>query len=61
MESERKQKPYPYKAAEFTTEELEKMKSMASLREYNVFHDCNHIIYSLTVQLIKERAANEKP
>lgn len=60
MESERKQKPYPYKAAEFTAEELEKMKSASSLREYNVFHDCNHIIYSLVVQLIKERSKNEK-
>lgn len=54
METENEKKPYPYKAQEFTLEELELVKLRASLREYNVFQDYNHVIYSLAVQLIGE-------
>ena len=55
MESKKDQKPYPYEAEDFTMKELEKIKSTASLRGFNVFQDYNHIIYSLAVQLIEER------
>lgn len=57
MKSKKEQKPYPYEAEDFTMEELEKIKTTASLRGYNVFQDYNHIIYSLAVQLMKERTS----
>lgn len=57
MKSKNEQEPYPYVAREFTAAELEEIKSIASLRGYNVFQDYNYIIYSLAVQLMKERAS----
>lgn len=54
MESENEKKPYPYKAQKFTLEELQQIKLQASMREYNVFQDYNHVIFSLAAQLIGE-------
>ena len=58
MKSKNEQEPYPYVAKDFTAAELEEIKSVASLRGYNVFQDYNHIIYSLAVQLLKERESD---
>ena len=58
MKSKNEQEPYPYVAREFTAAELEEIKSIASLRGYNVFQDYNHIIYSLAVKLLEERKSD---
>lgn len=52
---EEEQKLYPYERRTYSIEELQLMRAKASCREYNVFHDYNHVIYNLVCQLMDEK------
>ena len=50
----RKDKVAPHKKREVTEEEVQEWLKKASLRQFNVFDDVNHIVYLLCQQLLKE-------
>ena len=50
----------PHEKRTLTREEIEKWLKSASLREFNIFVDTNHIIYLLCNQLLEKMDEDKK-